>query len=244
MSAWHVVLKGDSVTLERLAQSLNLPELNVQIMGDEVCLASTRFEQLTEPHGVYTLAEDIIEKVNSVYALKYSEALPVYLDTVVRLNPDGSKDRRVFLSGGSTATVRVAARLVVIGTDGVESTDDTSPMQIALNELMKGNANLEDALRYFQNPTWVNLYKVFEVVHSDNVGRQELLCCVSDTDLDRFKRTAQNPNLVGDLARHGRFDKAPPKKPMTLDEARALWRLVLGQWIEALSNLGKLRVPS
>ena len=86
MSAWHVVLKGDSVTLERLAQSLNLPELNVQIMGDEVCLASTRFEQLTEPHGVYTLAEDIIEKVNSVYALKYSEALPVYLDTVVRLD--------------------------------------------------------------------------------------------------------------------------------------------------------------
>jgi hypothetical protein len=79
---------------------------------------------------------------------------------------------------------------------------------------------------------WVNLYKVFEIVQQ-RVDIKEN-GWASDNEITRFARTANHPEAAGEGARHGRSNKEPPPKPMSLAEADALVERIVIAWLWSL----------
>lgn len=60
---------------------------------------------------------------------------------------------------------------------------------------------------------------------------------VSTRTPNRFRHCANSVQVAGDGSRHGDETKAPPKDPMTLDEAAAYVRQVLNAWLAMKAGL-------
>ncbi|MDX3185550.1 hypothetical protein ABT358_22150 [Streptomyces sp. NPDC000341] len=82
--------------------------------------------------------------------------------------------------------------------------------------------------------TWVDLYKVYEIVRGNVGGDKQLKATqwVSSGDLSAFTASANRPDVSGSEARHARATGTGlPKRTMTLAEGEAFVRsLVLAWW--------------
>jgi hypothetical protein len=82
-------------------------------------------------------------------------------------------------------------------------------------------------------PTWVNLYKVWELVSHD-VGERRLRQTFTETVVSRFTHTANHPDGAKEGARHAVSKGQAPASPMTIDEADALIRQMHALWIQEI----------
>jgi hypothetical protein len=112
------------------------------------------------------------------------------------------------------------------------------PPQPTFIELAARLANkyefVADALRFFLEPTWFNLYKVYELI-SDDVGGSKAIAAqfgITEAQQNRFTGSANNRGASGDAARHALKQK-PMKNPMPLKDGQALMRRLLDQWIRS-----------
>ncbi|WP_144036095.1 hypothetical protein [Sporosarcina koreensis] len=107
-------------------------------------------------------------------------------------------------------------------------------------ELANENNKVRKVLRLVNDPnfvSWVNLYRVFEIVDRDQRIVDE--GWLSSTKRTNFTRTANHPNASGDLSRHGtpKSEKeVPPVNPMKLEEAEVLIRSLVEKWFEKLAG--------
>jgi hypothetical protein len=74
---------------------------------------------------------------------------------------------------------------------------------------------------------------VFEIV-SNKVAGLDKKGWVSAADLSAFRASANRPDVSGDQARHARMPGAPPKRTMTLTEARQIINVLVTAWLESL----------
>lgn len=79
--------------------------------------------------------------------------------------------------------------------------------------------------------TWENLYKIYEVIKKDTSIKGN--GWAKEKELDDFKRTANNPNVlgVGD-ARHGHSTDIGLKNPMSIDKAISLIENIINEWLK------------
>lgn len=86
---------------------------------------------------------------------------------------------------------------------------------------------------FAREPTWVELYKVMEVV-GDDVGGLHALDrsgFIDAKERSRFSQTANSMHASGHDARHAAARIKPPDVPMSLGEATALIRGIVGRWM-------------
>jgi hypothetical protein len=83
------------------------------------------------------------------------------------------------------------------------------------------NPGIATALNFYQRGDWFNLYKAWETVRDGTNGRSNRW--TSEKERSRFTNTVNNPEAIGDEARHGVKTGDLPSKPMSIDEA---WQFV------------------
>ncbi|MGW6791880.1 hypothetical protein [Streptomyces chartreusis] len=86
--------------------------------------------------------------------------------------------------------------------------------------------------------TWIDLYKVYEIVR-DSAGSEQALKAktwVPDGELSAFKASANRPDVSGSGARHARMGGGPPKLTMTLAEGEDFIRRLVVAWWNSLSS--------
>jgi hypothetical protein len=97
------------------------------------------------------------------------------------------------------------------------------------------DVNVAKVLRLLSSgqPSWVELYRILEVVEQDIRGLKYIAQqgWATDIALRRFKHTANSPTTAGDDARHGKESTRPPTNPMMLSEANALIATILHNWL-------------
>jgi hypothetical protein len=83
---------------------------------------------------------------------------------------------------------------------------------------------------------WVNLYRIFELIRADWGGEKKIASrgWTSETALELFRRTANDPTAAGLEARHGKLNTEPPRNPMPLSEAKSLIIGIARSWLKAL----------
>jgi hypothetical protein len=96
--------------------------------------------------------------------------------------------------------------------------------------------DVADALRFLGAPVdeldWFDLWKVFEVVRVHRRGGSELVAkgWLTDEERKRFTRSANDPAVSGDAARHARHSEVDAD-PMPLNEAQQLMSRLAWRWL-------------
>ena len=92
--------------------------------------------------------------------------------------------------------------------------------------------NVEKVVRLHGLPeSWINSSRIFEVIEGDVGGGIVSQGWATKSETTTFSRTANNPQAVGDEARHGYQRVQPPPKPITQQEASELITRITHQWI-------------
>jgi hypothetical protein len=229
-SRWFVQLQGHPFDLGHLALHLLGPDLTVcrdERGSDHLLYSSSFTDDLS--------SEQIAERANQ-FAVLLSGALtvirtgsePVRVGAVYRTNDAGGRD--VFVRLNESISVRAEVGAVVVSatdSEGVPVAVTQPPSRTQqLIQLAAADPAIAKVLRLvvgYDAKLWVGLYRIYEVIEADVGGQSALVATAwgSESDLRRFKHSANSVAAAGDAARHGREVTQPPRNPMTLPEGEA-----------------------
>ena len=227
---WSVCLDGDDADLTELARLMNAPELNVVELDGSFSLESTGFEHLDEPRQVLDAAQPLLGVISGIARLRTPLLRPLTASAVTDHRGSTPITHKFVFPGTARLRIRAFAPTVVIGGAAVQY---ERPHSLGV-ELVLDDQQVTLALALFgQEPTWVSLYQVLDVLLESVAGNRALhrKGWAAAVEINRFTGTANNYRALGPAARHARREWLPPGEPMTLDEAEALiGRLLLG-WL-------------
>jgi hypothetical protein len=209
---------GDADDLRLLSEHLQSSDPNIKEEDDGYWLRYSGFESLTEPTKVYELAIKLLDEIRGVAKLLGGGTLKVEVARLAEENRAGPRPQYGFLKGiPSDERIGMSTEQLV----GIVATAERNP-------------GIAKALTYFQRGDWFNLYKAWEAVRDGVGGEKALLDEKRWTDKktkNRFTQTVNNPNVIGDEARHGVWKDQPPSKPMTIDEAQEFVGRLIRAWV-------------
>ncbi len=235
MPNWLVRLKGEKFDLEDFPSLLRSPELTVIEENGSYYLKSSDFDSLSLADEVRESAIAIIDMLNGAMKLHIHNFRGVFEDGVTLIKEEGSRPHYAYLRGSITARSKTSANLTATTSKGTQQiAPRPSNVESWLN-LAKDDKAVADALHFFRENTWINLYKVYEII-IDDVGKKDVIIrngWVTKKGLRRFTQTAQSRAALGDAARHACNKPPPPPQPMPFHEAESLIRGVLLSWFHS-----------
>ncbi len=174
MPRWFVPLQGSPIELSRLATHvLPAPPLWVTHEGDEYRLYGSDFDRLTSAEDVYALARTLLPRINGLGRVRFPDWEPITFDRVVQIGDDGGHHHSVWATV-EVGRIRVAAQALVTRADGTVDPPPPPPSgDGALVAAVRSESAQDRALRFFSHePSWSNLYKVYEVIRDDVGGEK------------------------------------------------------------------------
>ena len=157
-------------------------------------------------------------------------------DGIVLVEDDGKRHHYLYLEATSTIRSKMSAKATVVKSGGTECPIDQLSCLESWLRIAQRQKVVADALHFYQEDSWINLYKVYEIIEED-VGKVKKCSRIvnngwaTKSDISRFKQTAQSRAVLGDYARHAADKYKPPARPMSLSEAKSLVRNILMKWL-------------
>ena len=228
---WVVTLSGGAHALEELSKEFDTPDLSIRRENGEFNLRSKGFGNLTSHEEVQESVTKILPALNGATKLAaLGPYTPITTGSISRINDDGT--RHAYITMTSSIVVSATCSVTVIHADGTIEEDRPAAPVVTWFELSKRDARVKWALRLIENDfeTWPGLYKIYEVIEED-IGYIPRKGWCTETELKRFKRTANSPEALGVHARHGKMS-SPPPDPVSLSSAKSLIRKLLDNWFE------------
>lgn len=231
--AWIIELAGERFDLQELFRLDSPSKIEVSEEADGFYLRSDEFESYTEPRAVLDRAIELVSILNGIAQIEIQNWENVTVAGVARQEPDGKRTRFLFaepMRGRS----RMSGNLTITRADGSKKSSHDNTFE-AIADLVTRDANVTRVLRLFGSGmhTWVNLYKIYEIIESE-IGREIVnRGWVNKDTIRNFKHTANSVSSAGDDARHGKELSAPPRSPMLLSEAESLIGKLLKNWLRS-----------
>jgi hypothetical protein len=233
---WEVAIVGPPAVLAELQHAFPIggdPSL-VSVEGRWV-LRSGRFEPVADAQAVFQEAEGIIISLSGIARLLLAAEAPLTIGGVTEVRANGTRVNYVQpATGGATLGPSIAST-VATRLGGV--VEEHRPSDRSPAWLRRAIADPEVAralrLRDAGDMSWTDLYRLFEIVRAAAGGEEVVRArgWATRSELDRFGHSANSVTAAGDEARHGIERTQPPRKPMTLAEARTLIDRLLERWI-------------
>ena len=226
---WLVLLdvkKSDFDNLSNLLRSSD--EFSLMAENGEYYLTSSRWESLTNVSDVYLEATKPLQDISAIARIHFRRFPLLKPDIICEVDEEGKRQRWV----AGSATIRVDSSSFSIqlegGQDIIRNLEFESWRKLAEeDEIVK---NVFRQITDFEH-NWINLYKVYEIVHKD-AGKKKIEQWITKDKISQFTHTANSQSAIGDDARHGVDKHAPPKEPMSLYEADALIMTMLQKWLQ------------
>ena len=230
---WLVLLedveKSDFDNLSNLLGSSD--EFSLITENSKYYLTSSRWESLTNTSDVYGEATKLLQDISAV-AMIYFTGFPLLKpDIICQVDEEGKRQRWVALS--ATIMLPPASFSIQLegGQDIIPSLEFESWRKLAEeDEIVK---NVFRQITDFEH-NWINFYNVYEIVKKDAGKKNKIERIeqwITKKKISQFTHTANSQIAIGDDARHGVDQNAPPKEPMSLSEAKALIMTLLQKWL-------------
>jgi hypothetical protein len=233
---WKVWLEGHEFELKTLAELFYSGSVRVVADGDSHYITADQFTEHNTALTVWAQAECLLDRANGVARMYAPSCHLVRLSGAVT-QPDGKKN--VFLEAHS-AEIRAEALAAKTTTGGVAETPVApGPAYVEMAEQDPDAADVLKLLALPEHLDWVTLYKIYEIIRSNVGGNQSLAQRDLGTasNLDAFSVSANRPDVSGDGARHARVPgDRPPKRTMTLKEARDFVSQLAHAWMHSLTS--------
>lgn len=236
---WEVSLQGRDGDLRYLARYFTSPPTVIvrSEFESSYVLRMDAFSACKESTGVLELAERQLVILSGILKLERNSPETLRVGAVFRRRGGG---RDVFIHVRDTLRITLeTGEPVVTVTDAegnVVSAPEAPAPAVRIAALCAHYPAVAKVIRLIAAPdsrTWVGLYRIYEVLESDVGGQAALVqkSWGSATDQDRFKHSANSVTVAGDNARHGKEHNAPPKNPMTIEEASVYVDGLLRGWL-------------
>lgn len=226
---WEVQLTGDSTDLRMLADSFGVGDVKITLSGSEYVLRSTKFELLESAASVRQCAIELVNALSGSARLVLGARKAIGLGVVYRVRADGKRDINVQI--GQAITFERALPLTVV--HGTQIHRPADPIlkwfPLVTEDLVIAKAL---RLRNADDLDWCDLYRLAELMLSNDDPPLHELGCVSRKEFERFKHTACSVAAAGDKARHGLEKRDPPPNPLSLTQARELTDRIMHAWLE------------
>ncbi|MFE3269738.1 hypothetical protein [Streptomyces sp. NPDC059215] len=236
-------LDGHAFDLDTLCELFAAGDPQVNKESDGLYyLASCELDGLIDDAGpLVETASLLLRRVVGVARALDSSFRPVTLTSQFTDDSGGGKRHHVVAAATMEIRARMSATGVVTAADQSPPPPPPPPQGPMYMELIKAHADVAEVLDILGRPsvsmTWVDLYKVYEIVRH-NVGSDKALKgkgWVPDSDISAFTGSANRPDVSGSEARHARLPGAFPKRTMTLAEGEAFIRTLVVAWWDSLS---------
>lgn len=203
----------------------NSPRLCIIKQEDNYFLESEDFNALIHAHEVYKCAEKMLPLINGAGGLQFDGFQRVRVDVVVEVKEDGTRNSIGFMS----ATILARCNLTL---DTRSSPSEPTRVEEWVN-LANKDEKVAKALRILgtREKSWVELYKLLEIVQSDVGHRIIGDGWATRTNVSSFTHTANSVGAAGNDARHAEEVTTPPAIPMSLSEAQTLITGLVMQWL-------------
>ncbi len=195
--------------------------------GEHVYLCGPELDAISEVSEVHKRAEIALRDFYVALKLVQPNLEAMNIGRVVLEDDDGQRKVFVLVHGSSHARGRSKTTAVLtVNTSRPEEAGPTQAQQILA--VMKQTERLRTAAQIVSDPdsSWPHIHRAYEEVERFVREKRELglvdaqLC--SRAELQRFKQSANSPEVAGKDSRHALGGPIPPPgKPMALAEARA-----------------------
>jgi hypothetical protein len=235
MTQWLAQLQGCDYDLQDLREILSSHNPEIIQEDGNFYLKSKDWGQLQEAGQVYSQAKRFAESLDRAAFIHFRDTAPLIVGHIMMVDDDGNKQRFVFAEASVNAHARLRASVSAIGPNGEPIENEQEHTIIKTLRASEQHQSVADALRFFRKGDWSSLYKAFEIVRHELGGDLTSILDgrVTNKSIKRFTQTAQNPVAIGDEARHARSNYKPPRKPMSINEAKALIGDLIRNWIES-----------
>jgi hypothetical protein len=239
MGHWLVRLGGDRLDLVELPKLLHESVVAVREDRDGFYLQSPELEPLNDATAVRQRAIALVEGINGIGRVMIGNFKPVGVAHVIRVGEGKPNVITVEITEGIEMRSKLTA--VSLTSEGEEIRDTNAapasfkrgPAADWLERSLSDEAVAKVLRLLVRRPTtWIDLSKVFEIVQSTAGGAIQTAGWASRAEVDRFTHTANSVTVLGDAARHGHDKVRPPASPMTLQDADALIRKVVRNWLQ------------
>lgn len=231
---WFVRLTGTSVDLEELIPLLEGSPLSLLRDHEGILLSSDGFRDVNDIDELLVVAGQYLSLLNGTARLVLGAMNPFGIAHVKCIKDDGTATVSVTIT--ETLTLRGHVQVVMLGEDGpVEVPRYPRGFLARWIAHAERSERAAKALRLWGTGefSWVNLYRIYELIRADLAGGKELenRGWTTRAAIDRFTASANHPDVAGDTARHGFLPGPPPRRTMELGEARAFVELLLHRWL-------------
>lgn len=233
--SWKAWLDGHAFDLETLSELFREGDpLVAQDPSDGYYLESSALQDSNgqpDPNA----AEVLVKRINGVGRAADQGFRPVHLRGRYTA-PDGTTSVVILADTAEGRSKLTATALVLVNGIPAPQAPPKGPRYVKLAEQ---DPDVADVLRVLGQPgalDWYDIYKAWEIVeHAVGGGRQVVARgWAMKADIDRLTASANHPGISGDDARHARMPGTPgPNRTMTIDEADALMRRLVTNWIES-----------
>lgn len=231
---WIIELGGERFDLQELLRLRSPSNVEVFEEADRFYLRAAEFRSYTEARAVLDRAIEIVGVLNGIAKLEIENWENIRVAGVAKEEPNGTRTQFLFAESIRSRS-RMGGNLTITRADGsVETTTENSLETFA--NLATRDVNVNRALRLFGSgtPTWVSLYKIYEIIESEiDIGEMVNCGWTSKNEIRSFKQTANSVSAVGDDARHGSEYTEPPRSPTPLAEAESLISRLLKNWLRS-----------
>lgn len=187
---------------------------------------------------LHDAASVLLCRVNGVAQTLRSDFRPV--DLTGRFSDETGGQHQVVLTDSGVARARVNLSTVSGGGEQPPAPPAPGPGYVQLSLIHPDVAEVLDILGNADPaPDWSDLYKIHEIL-LDNVPGFYQRGWVTKDQISTFTASANRKEVSGDLARHARLKGDPPKRTMTLVEARQLIGSVVTAWLDWLRSPSNL----
>lgn len=229
---WRVQLSGDNSDLEELSKSFNSDNLKICSDGETYVLSSSDYNGITEAGIVLKKSAEILSLINGGSNVIQKLAKPIQVGSVYSIDDEGKRNINLFIKDNVLITESFRPTILVNGKVRETFTFEDLPNWVLL---ANQNRDAADVLNYLETGSneIATLYKVYEIIKKDVGGDKTIKDngWASIKKIERFTRTANSPDAIGDKARHGVQKNQPPKNPMSLSEAESLIRHLVKCWL-------------
>jgi hypothetical protein len=236
MAEWRAHIQGEQFDLQELRESLAGHDPNIIVDGPNFYVTSTEWNQL-EAAEVLQRAKELIQRLEDVAHLYSADTTPLKIGGLVRIDEEGRKHHILIAEAGAYAISGSRARAIATVSGAKATVEVKQEHQIIRHlRLSRERPDVRDALTFFRQGDWFNLYKAYELVGDDVGGKTGIASkkFISADDLRRFTGTAQSREQLGDSARHASKQYNGAEPPMSPQEARDTIRTLLRKWIDSL----------
>jgi hypothetical protein len=237
---WEVQLCGDADTLRWLSTFLKLGGTSVEpsVKDDGFVLKSEHFTPILDASSLRREAEGIVRQIRGMVAFDRGEPRELYCGAVFRYDANGNREIGLCLHESVQLLDRPDASVSdAIGNPRPDRDEDMPTDLENWMALAATDAHVAKAFRLMDQDweDWVGYYRLCEVMIDDRKGERALakFAEVEESEIKRFKGSANSVTVGGDASRHGREFGQPPSNPMHLDDARRFIFKCLRHWLQS-----------